>query len=96
MNNIQVRIPPENSDCTSDLSNWYHCADKKNLADLVLKQCWDVAKTISFVFHHRSAKTEAPQVIEEEKENIPEPKKRKIEIDEDYSEPDDSADEDYE
>lgn len=92
VNNIQVTIPPENSDCTSDLSSWYHCADKKNLADLVLKQCWDLAKTISFVFHHRSAQVEASVV--EEKENIP-AKKRRVEIDEDYSEPDDSADEDY-
>lgn len=93
VNNIQVTLPPENSDCTSDLSNWYHCADKKNLADLVLKQCWDLAKTISFVFHHRSAQVQATKIEEEEKENVPEKKKR--EIDEDYSEPDDSADEDY-
>lgn len=98
VNNIQVTLPPENSDCTSDLSNWYHCADKKNLADLVLKQCWDLAKSISFVFHHRSAKTEAQKEnCEEDKENIQqERKKRKVEIDEDYSEPDNSADEDYE
>lgn len=98
VNNIQVTLPPANSDCTSDLSNWYHCADKKNLADLVLKQCWDLAKTISFVFHHRSAETEAKegQNPDEDKENVQEKKKRKIEIDEDYSEPDDSADEDYE
>ncbi|GBP89730.1 DNA repair and recombination protein RAD54-like [Eumeta japonica] len=96
INNIQVTLPPENSDCTSDLSNWYHCADKKNLADLVLKQCWDLAKTISFVFHHRSAQTEAKEIIDD-KENLPVCKKRKIDIeDQDYSEPDDTSDEDYE
>ncbi|CAG9126357.1 unnamed protein product [Plutella xylostella] len=97
VNNIQVTIPPENSDCTSDLSNWYHCADKKTLADMVLKQCWDLAKTISFVFHHRSAKVEAKETDkEEEKENVQVVKRRKVEVDEDYSEPDDSNDEDYE
>ncbi|KOB73773.1 Steroid receptor-interacting snf2 domain protein [Operophtera brumata] len=94
VNNIQVTLPPENSDCTSDLSNWYHCADKKSLADLVLKQCWDLAKSISFVFHHRSAETEAQKEEKLEKENVPERKKRKVD-DEDYSEPDDSGDEDY-
>lgn len=95
VNNIQVTLPPENSDCTSDISNWYHCADKKNIADMVLKQCWDVAKSISFVFHHRSAKTEAKEITIEDKENIQVSKKRRIMDDEDYSEPDDSADEDY-
>lgn len=52
VNNIQVRSPPEDSDCNSDLSQWYHCADKKGLVDIILKGAWDSA--ISFVFHHRS------------------------------------------
>ncbi|XP_059483633.1 DNA repair and recombination protein RAD54-like [Neocloeon triangulifer] len=52
VNNIQAKGPPEDSDCTSDLSLWNHCADKKGLVDVALKQCWDSG--ISFVFHHRS------------------------------------------
>lgn len=52
VNNIQVRPPPEDSDCTSDLSQWYHCADKKGLVDIMLKGAWDSA--VSFTFHHRS------------------------------------------
>ncbi|XP_067002345.1 DNA repair and recombination protein RAD54-like [Anabrus simplex] len=52
INRIQVKPPPEDSDCTSDLSCWNHCADKKGLVDVVLKQCWDAG--VSFVFHHRS------------------------------------------
>jgi DNA repair and recombination RAD54-like protein len=57
VNRIQVKPPPEGSDCTSDLSCWNHCADKRGLVDLVLKQCWDVG--ISFVFHHRSHEQKA-------------------------------------
>lgn len=30
---IQAINPPDDSDCTSDLSNWYHAWDKKNLSD---------------------------------------------------------------
>lgn len=96
VNNIQVTLPPEMSDCTSDLSNWYHCADKKSLADLMLKQCWDLAKSISFVFHHRSAKVVAEKKEDgesEDKEN--KCKFKEIEDDEEYSEKDDSEDEDY-
>ena len=52
VNKIQVKPPPEGTDCTSDLSCWNHCADKRGLVDLILKQCWDAG--ISFVFHHRS------------------------------------------
>ncbi|CAG2055862.1 unnamed protein product [Timema podura] len=52
INHIQVKPPPDGTDCTSDLSCWHHCADKKGLVDVVLKQCWEAG--VSFVFHHRS------------------------------------------
>lgn len=41
LNKIQIKNPPDDADCTSDLINWYHCWDKKGLADLVclLKTC---------------------------------------------------------
>lgn len=53
VNNIQVRGPPEGSDCNADLSQWNHCADKKGLSDIVLKGIWN-SSAISFVFHHWS------------------------------------------
>ncbi|XP_030310989.1 DNA repair and recombination protein RAD54-like isoform X2 [Calypte anna] len=52
VNGHQVRPPPEGSDCTSDLSQWNHCADKKGLQDSVLKAAWDAA--VTFTFHHHS------------------------------------------
>uniref|UniRef100_A0A3B3BM93 RAD54 like n=1 Tax=Oryzias melastigma TaxID=30732 RepID=A0A3B3BM93_ORYME len=52
VNGRQVRAPAEGSDCTSDLSQWNHCFDKRGLQDPVLKASWDAA--VSFVFHQRS------------------------------------------
>ncbi|XP_035698266.1 DNA repair and recombination protein RAD54-like [Branchiostoma floridae] len=52
VNRIQVRPPPDDSDCNSDLSQWHHAADKRGLQDLMLKACWDAA--VTFTFHHRS------------------------------------------
>ncbi|PVD23054.1 hypothetical protein C0Q70_16316 [Pomacea canaliculata] len=52
INNIQVRGPPEGTDCNSDLSQWHHCADKKGLSDTALKTVW--TSSVSFVFHHWS------------------------------------------
>lgn len=52
VNGREVRPPPDDSDCTSDLSQWNHCFDKKGLRDQVLKASWDAA--VSFVFHQRS------------------------------------------
>uniref|UniRef100_A0A8C3TVZ0 DNA repair and recombination protein RAD54-like n=1 Tax=Catharus ustulatus TaxID=91951 RepID=A0A8C3TVZ0_CATUS len=52
VNGHQVRPPPAGSDCTSDLSQWQHCADKRGLQDSVLKAAWDAA--VTFTFHHHS------------------------------------------
>ncbi|KAF7203801.1 DNA repair and recombination protein RAD54-like [Nothobranchius furzeri] len=52
VNAREVRAPAEDSDCTSDLSQWNHSFDKKGLKDQVLKASWDAA--VSFVFHQRS------------------------------------------
>lgn len=30
---MQFRNPPEEADCTSDLSHWFHAWNKKNLSD---------------------------------------------------------------
>lgn len=40
------------SDCTNDLSCWYHSTDKRWLVDSVLKQCWHAG--ISMVFYQHS------------------------------------------
>ncbi|XP_073498787.1 DNA repair and recombination protein RAD54-like [Phyllobates terribilis] len=48
----QVRPPPDGADCTSDLSQWYHCSDKRGLQDPVLVAAWDAA--VTFTFHQRS------------------------------------------
>ena len=94
MNNIQVKLPPEDSDCTSDLAQWYHSANNRGIPDDILSKSWDITKTVSFVFHHRSA-TVANETPKEEK-----PKAKKIfledeDCDDDY-EPDDDKDEDFE
>ncbi|XP_043858264.1 DNA repair and recombination protein RAD54-like [Dromiciops gliroides] len=52
VNGRQVWPPAEGSDCTSDLAQWHHSADKKGLADAVLLAAWDAA--VTFAFHQRS------------------------------------------
>lgn len=54
VNGIQVKTPDESTDCTSHLSQWYHCSNNKGLPDTILSQAWSSSKCISFVFHHRS------------------------------------------
>lgn len=54
MKDIQIKIPDESTDCTSHLSQWYHCSNNKGLPDLILSQAWSAINCISFVFHHRS------------------------------------------
>ncbi|XP_018572376.1 DNA repair and recombination protein RAD54-like [Anoplophora glabripennis] len=87
LNRIQIKNPPDDADCTDDLARWYHCWDKKGLADMVLKQIWDMSKYISFVFHQKSARQEVKPVksFEEEEEND----------DPDFNEKDNSNDSDY-
>lgn len=109
MNNIQIQIPPENSDCTSDLSQWYHCSNNKGLPDTVLSQSWEVTKAVSFVFHHRSnnatvqqetSKSNNDDFDDENNENCVN-KKKKSKIWDEYDdgdddfEPIDDKDEDY-
>ncbi|XP_074029572.1 DNA repair and recombination protein RAD54-like okr isoform X2 [Leptinotarsa decemlineata] len=83
LNKIQIKNPPEEADCTNDLSLWYHSWDKKGLADMVLKQIWDLSKYISFVFHQKSAKAEVKA------------RKSFEEVDPEYVEKDDEQDSDY-
>ncbi|XP_025989473.1 DNA repair and recombination protein RAD54-like [Solenopsis invicta] len=52
VNGIEVKGPPEQSDCNSDLSDWRHSHNPRHLPDIPLRQCWPSG--ISFVFHHRS------------------------------------------
>lgn len=104
---VQRQPPPENTDCTSHLSQWFHCSNNRGLPDSVLSEAWTASKCVSFVFHHRSQgeakKSSAALPAEEESsiENVqPTSKKRKkikdsdAEDDSDY-ELDDSADGDF-
>ncbi|XP_027693752.1 DNA repair and recombination protein RAD54-like [Vombatus ursinus] len=52
VNGRQVRPPAEGSDCTSDLAQWHHSADKRGVPDAVLLAAWDAA--VTFAFHQRS------------------------------------------
>ncbi|XP_018324804.1 DNA repair and recombination protein RAD54-like [Agrilus planipennis] len=81
LNKIQIKNPPDDADCTSDVSNWYHAWDKKGLADIVVKQIWDLCKCISFVFHQKSANA-VVKPKEKEKEEDEDPQEEK---DENYS-----------
>lgn len=92
-----MKLPPDDSDCTSDLSQWFHCSNNRGLPDTILNQSWDVTKCISFVFHHRSVKTET--VVEEpassEDKKLEKKKLRDESEDEDYDPPEDNDDEDF-
>ncbi|XP_012267151.1 DNA repair and recombination protein RAD54-like [Athalia rosae] len=52
VNGVEIRGPPEGTDCNSDLSDWRHAHNSRHLPDIPLRQCW--SSGISFVFHHRS------------------------------------------
>lgn len=102
-----MKLPPDESDCTSDLSQWFHCASNKGLPDTVLSQAWDVVKSVSFVFHHRSAAAEVKpdansaqtvdedEAIDELKTSKGKSRFREDDEDVDVSENDDDSDEDF-
>ncbi|THK33235.1 DNA repair and recombination protein RAD54-like [Diachasma alloeum] len=55
VNGMEIKGPPEDSDCNSDLSDWRHAHGPRLLPDIPLRHCW--RSGISFVFHHRSTET---------------------------------------
>ncbi|XP_055642480.1 DNA repair and recombination protein RAD54-like [Toxorhynchites rutilus septentrionalis] len=67
VNNVQIKLPPDDSDCTSNLTHWYHCSNNKGIPDDILSRSWDVTNCISFVFHHRSNSAVVEQQIAEQK-----------------------------
>lgn len=69
-----MKLPPPDSDCTSDLLQWYHCSNNQGLPDTLLSQAWDIAKCISFVFHHRSSQAEVK--LEDVTEKVGQKKKK--------------------
>lgn len=89
-----MKLPPENSDCTSDLSQWFHCSNNRGIPDEILTNASEMTKNVSFVFHHRSAKQEVPPEPEKKQKKA---KKIVIGEDSDFSEPDsnEDSDEDY-
>jgi len=52
MNDIPIRTPPQDADCNRDLSEWYHCPDKRGIVDTILKKAWD--QGITYCFHQKS------------------------------------------
>lgn len=96
INNIQTKLPPEGSDCTSDLSSWYHSAQNKGIPDEIFSRAWDAINNVSFVFHHRSSAAVAEQTVADPETQ---PKKEKKYIsDDEYDEKEDisdDSDEDY-
>jgi len=44
--------PPPEADCNRDLTDWYHCPDKKGLVDVLLKRAWD--QGITYCMHQKS------------------------------------------
>lgn len=98
-----MKLPPEDSDCTSDLSQWFHCSNNKGLPDTVLSQAWDIAKSVSFVFHHRSATAEIQTAVNPETDCDAKKSKKSSKFldDEDYANEemddpaDDGSDEDF-
>ncbi|XP_074597917.1 DNA repair and recombination protein RAD54-like okr [Brevipalpus obovatus] len=48
VNGIQIKPPPPEADCNSDLKDWHHCQDKKNIPDSKLKSAWDSGVTFAF------------------------------------------------
>lgn len=92
-----MTMPPPDSDCTSDLSQWFHCSNNKGISDNILSQAWDVSNCVSFVFHQRSSQAEIR--LEDATEKIGQKKKKIYKEDdddeEDYIPEDDENDEDY-
>ncbi|CRL00768.1 CLUMA_CG014023, isoform A [Clunio marinus] len=73
VNNVQVTLPPEKSDCTSDLSQWFHCYNPSTLPDEILGNASKLSNNVSFVFHHRSAS----QAVEVEPKPLPTKKNKR-------------------
>ena len=77
MNNIQTQLPPKESDCTSDLSQWYHCSNNRGLPDSILSHSWEQMKCVSFVFHHCSNNAQTTMSSTTQKTDDTKPKKHK-------------------
>ncbi|XP_053672197.1 DNA repair and recombination protein RAD54-like [Anopheles nili] len=108
-NGVQTKLPPDDSDCMSDLVHWYHCANNKGIPDDILSKSWDITRCVSFVFHHRSNSAVVEQQLaeqkrqqalaaeQEEKEEEEDKENTKYEScpEEDEEEKDDENDEDF-
>jgi DNA repair and recombination protein RAD54 and RAD54-like protein len=74
------------------LSQWYHCSTNKGIPDDIISKAWEWTDNVSFVFHHRSAQTEAEPSKKEEEYEVA---YNDDDSDEEVFEIDDSDDEDY-
>lgn len=99
---VQRQPPAENTDCTSHLSQWFHCSNNRGLPDSILSQAWTASKCVSFVFHHRSqaeSKPTARITEDDEAEQQQESPKRTSKSDDDDDDedfdPENSAEEQF-
>lgn len=93
-----MKLPPEESDCTCDYSQWFHASKNRGIPDEIISAAWNATpKSISFIFHQRSAAKQIDPKEEEEKQEKSKKKQeyRDDECEEDLIEIDDSGDEDY-
>ncbi|RWS31309.1 DNA repair and recombination protein RAD54-like protein [Leptotrombidium deliense] len=51
-NGMQAVKPPDTADCNSDLKDWHHAHEKREIPDPSLRSAWESG--ISFAFHQRS------------------------------------------
>ncbi|CAI4225239.1 unnamed protein product [Auanema sp. JU1783] len=67
INGVESIDPPEDTDCSADLSLWHHSQkDPRKLPDPVLRSVFDCG-ALSFVFHQKSHKVEVQKAMEKEK-----------------------------
>lgn len=96
---VQRQPPAENTDCTSHLSQWFHCSNNRGLPDSILSQAWTASKCVSFVFHHRSQGDSKPAAIiaeDDQSEQQQLSPKRTAKNDDDAEfDPEDSAEEQF-
>lgn len=52
-NNRQIREPSKESDCASDLSDWWHCYRPSEIPDEALAKSWKLENNVSFAFYQK-------------------------------------------
>lgn len=48
----QIRPPPSDASTSSDLKDWHHCHNKKDVPDIPMRMAWDTS--VTFAFYQKS------------------------------------------